>query len=232
MLPLVPTSPPGESPEFPDELARLPRGRHGLPQEFVEHNQRQRLLASFAHLLGERGYNEATITATAAGAGISTVTFYKHFETLEEVYLAALEETMSRLGPLLLEAFEASEDWPRSIRAALAALLELLAADPDAARLLTAEPFVAGSKVVERYRSAFDLIAPYLARGRELRDPKAEPLPPTTERSLLGAASSLVGRHAFTGRAEELTGLLPDLTQFLLTPYLGPVEARRVALGA
>jgi AcrR family transcriptional regulator len=231
MRPLVPNSPPGESPEFPDELARLPRGRHGLPQEFVEHNQRQRLIASFTHLLGDVGYTEATITATAAGAGISTVTFYKHFETIEDVYLAALQETLERLAPVLLDAFESEPRWPEAVRAALAALLELLAADPDSARLLTAEPFVAGAAVVERYRAAFDLIAPYLARGRELRDPSSEPLPKTTEGSLLGAANSLIGRHAFTGRAEELTGLLPDLTQFLLTPYLGPVKARRVALG-
>jgi hypothetical protein len=41
----------------------------------------------------------------------------------------------------------------------------------------------------------------------------------------------LIGRHAFSGEAEVLPGLLPDLTQFILTPYLGPVEARRVALG-
>jgi AcrR family transcriptional regulator len=227
----VPKVPPGESPEYPDELARLPRGRHGLPEEFVEHNQRQRLIASFTHLLGEVGYNETTITATTAGAGISTVTFYNHFETIEDVYLAALDETLGRIGPVLLETFEAQAEWPAAIRAAIAALLEALAADPDSARLLTAEPFVAGAEVAERYRAAFDYAVPYLARGRELRDPKSAPLPETNERSLLGAASSLIGRHAFSGRAEELTGLLPDLTQFILTSYLGPVEARRVALG-
>ena len=222
---------PGESPEFPDELARLPRGRHGLPQEFVSHNQRQRLIASFIHLLGEVGYNAVTITATAAGAGISTVTFYEHFETIEDVYLGALDETLERLGPVLLAAFESEPDWPDAVRATLATGLALLAADSDTARLLTAEPFVAGAEVAERYRAAIDLAAPYLAQGRDLRDPASEPLPEKTERSLLGAVNSLVGRHAFTGRAEVLPGLLADLTQFLLTPYLGPAEARRIALG-
>jgi AcrR family transcriptional regulator len=226
----VPSKPPGESPEYPDELARLPRGRHGLPQEFVEHNQRQRLIASFTHLLGDVGYNEVTITNTAAGAGISTVTFYKHFEAIEGVYIAALAETLARLEPALIEAYESESKWPAAVRATLAALLELLAADPDTARLLTAEPFVAGPTIAERYRAAFDYAVPYLAKGRQMRDPKAEPLPETTERSLLGAGSSLIGRHAFSGEAEALPKLLPDLTQFLLTPYLGPFEARRVAL--
>jgi AcrR family transcriptional regulator len=223
--------PPGESPEFPDELAKLPRGRHGLPQEFVEHNQRQRLIASFTHLLGGVGYNEVTITATTAGAGISTVTFYNHFETLEDVYLAALDDALERLAPILLEAYDSEQEWPAAVRATLVTLLEFLAADADTARLLTAEPFVAGSTVAERYRAAFEYVVPYLARGRELRPASASALPETTEPSLLGAAGSLVGRHVFTGETESLPELLPDLTQFVLTPYLGPVEARRVALG-
>jgi AcrR family transcriptional regulator len=224
--------PPGDSAEFPDELARLPRGRHGLPQEFVDHNQRQRLIASFIHLLGEVGYNDVTITNTAAGAGISTVTFYKHFESIEDVYLGALDETLGRLAPVLLDVFESEEEWPTAVRASLATLLDLLAADPDTARLLTAEPFVAGAAVAERYRAAVDLVSPYLAKGRELRGANADPLPEINERSLLGAANSLIGRHAFTGDSEGLAALLPDLTQFLLTPYLGPVEARRIALSS
>ncbi len=223
--------PPGDSPEFPDELARLPKGRHGLPQEFVEHNQRRRLIASFTHLLGEVGYNEATITAITAGAGISTVTFYQYFEDLEQVYLASLADALGRLAPPLLAAYESEERWPQAIRATLATLLGLLAEDADRARLLTAEPFVAGARVAERYRAAFDHLVPYLAKGRERSEAEHQPLPLVNERGLLGAAASLIGRHAFRGEAEALPGLLPDLTQFLLTPYLGPVEARRIALG-
>ena len=224
-------NPPGESPDFPDELAQLPHGRHGLPQEFVEHNQRQRLIASFTNLVGEVGYNDVTIGATTAGAGVSSRTFYNFFETIEDCYLGALDRALDRLGPPLLAAFESEPEWPQAVRAALATLLDLLAADPATTRLLTAETFVAGSEVAERYRGAFELAAPYLARGRELRDPDAEPLPASTERSLLGAANTLIGRHAFGGGAAELPGLLADLTQFLLTPYLGPAEARRVAVG-
>ena len=61
-----------------------------------------------------------TLTGTAAGAGISTVTFYEHFETVEDVYLAALDEILGRLAPQLLTAFEAQPDWPSGVRAAIA----------------------------------------------------------------------------------------------------------------
>jgi AcrR family transcriptional regulator len=221
---------PGESPEFPDELAQLPHGRHGLPEEFVQHNQRQRLIASFTSLVGEVGYNNVTIAATTAGAGVSSRTFYAYFETIEDCYLGALDEVLSRLAPHLLTAFESESDWPLAVRASLMALLDALAGDPATTRLLTADPFVAGSAVAERFRAAIEMAVPYLAKGREMCEKGAEPLPESTERSLLGAANNLIGRHALTGEADDLGDLLPDLVQFILTPYLGPAEARRIAL--
>jgi hypothetical protein len=42
--------------------------------------------------------------------------------------------------------------------------------------------------------------------------------------------ASQVGRKASAGEADRLPELLPDLTQFALTPYLGAAEARRIAL--
>ena len=41
----------------------------------------------------------------------------------------------------------------------------------------------------------------------------------------------MVGRQVMAGRGEDLTLLLPDLSQFVLTPYLGAAEARRFAVG-
>lgn len=225
----MPSKPPEESAEYPDELARLPKGRHGLPPEFVAHNQRERLIASFTAVVAESGYEDTTITAITEGAGVSSGTFYKYFATIEECYAAAFDAALARFGEGLAGAYGSEREWPLQVRAALAAWLEFLAADPDVARLLTAEPFVAGPVIAERYKEAIDRATPYLSAGRELRPPDAEPLPPTTERGLLGAINSLVSRQVKAGRAESLSDLLPDLAQFALTPYLGAAEARRVA---
>ena len=223
------SKPPGESPDHPDELAQLPHGRHGLPQEFVEHNQRERLIAAFTELVGEVGYNEATISATTAGAAVSSRTFYRYFATIEECYLGAFEVALERLGQPLREAYESESEWPLRVRAALAAVLARLAADPATARLLTAEPFVAGSAVAERYKAALEATAPYLKAGRELRDAAAPELPETTEKGLLGAINSLIARKVSAGEAGDLPSLHPDLVQFALTPYLGAAAARDVA---
>jgi AcrR family transcriptional regulator len=223
----VPESP-GERPELPDDLARLPHGRHGLPAEFVEHNQRQRLLASLIQNIAERGYNATTITVVTEGAGVTTRTFYKYFETVEECYLAAFDAVVEIVEGRLQAAWETAEDWPAKVGAALAAALDLFAASPELATLLLTEPFVAGPAVSRRYQDEVVRLSAYLGEGRDLLE-AAVTLPATTERGLIGSIASQVGRQVAAGEAEELPRLLPDLLQYALTPYLGPVEARKAA---
>jgi AcrR family transcriptional regulator len=219
---------PAENPHHPDELAQLPHGRHGLPPEFVEHNQRERLIASFTALVGEVGYSGATITAVTEGAGVASRTFYKYFETIDEVCVAAFEKGVEDLRPLVVAAYHGETEWPRRIRAVIAAFLTEFAEYPELARLLTAEPFVAGPELARLHKAAIEGLVPFLREGRKLQEGR-EPLPDTAERGILGAVNSMVGRQATAGRGGELEALLPDLTQFVLTPYLGAVEARRIA---
>lgn len=226
----MPSEPPGERADQPDELARLPHGRHGLPPEFVAQNQSRRLLVALIRIVAEGGYNAATITGIAETAGVTTRTFYKYFTSVESCYLAAFDAAADLLADRLAAAYGVEGDWPLQVRAALAAGLGFFAASPELARLLLTEPFVAGAAVSRRYQEQIARLAPFLAAGREL-SPHGATFPATTERGLIGSIASQVGRKAGAGEAESLPDLLPDLTQFALTPYLGAGEARRVALG-
>jgi AcrR family transcriptional regulator len=225
----VPTDLPAESPDRPDTLARLPKGRHGLPREFVAQNQRGRLIAALVSLVGERGIDGVTIASLVDVASVSSSTFYKHFRSVDECYAAAFEQALVELGETVRAAFEAEAEWPLQVRAALAAWLGHLAGDPAVARLLTAEPFVAGPAIADLHRRAIEIASPYLARGREQRPSDAEPLPQSTERGLLGALNSAISRQVKADRSAHLRELLPDLVQFSLTPYLGSSEAHRIA---
>jgi AcrR family transcriptional regulator len=222
--------PPGERPEQPDDLARLPHGRHGLPPEFVERNQSQRLLASLIRIVAAEGYNAATITAITDGAGVTTRTFYKYFESVEACYLAAFDAVAAILADRLAVAWDSGEDWPLKVRTALAATLELFAASPELATLLLSEPFVAGQAISRRYQEELANLAVPLGRGRALSE-QGDVLPETTERGLLGSIASQIARKVSAGEADRLPTMLPDLTQFALTPYLGAAAARKLARG-
>jgi AcrR family transcriptional regulator len=225
-----PANPPVESPEFPPELARLPPGRHGLPREFVAHNQRERLIAGLAEAVAENGYAGTTIAHITRHAAVSRRTFYEHFNSKDECFTAAYDSVMTELRERVGSAFDQEDEWPEAVRAGIAAMLEFLASEPHLARLSMVEALVAGPVVVERYDSAIQDLVPYFQAGREGRPPEVlAGLSPTTEEALVGGMVSLISRRIFADRTEELEALLPDLVEFTLTPYLGSAEAAKVA---
>ncbi|HVV89889.1 MAG TPA: TetR/AcrR family transcriptional regulator [Solirubrobacterales bacterium] len=219
--------------EYPPELSRLPPGRHGLPREFVIHNQRERLIAGVAEAVAEKGYGGATIADITRHAAVSRRTFYEHFESKDECFVAAFDTVTELLRERVEEAFEAEDDWPAATRAGIAAMLAFLASEPSLARLALVEALVAGPVVVDRYDAAVQTFVPYLARGREGRPKKVlARLSDSTEEALVGGMVSLISRRVVAGQVEELESLLPDLTEFTLAPYVGGEEAARVAHGA
>ena len=219
-----------DSPEYPPELARLPPGRHGLPREFVSHNQRERLIAGLAEAVAENGYAGTTIAHITRNAAVSRRTFYEHFASKDECFIAAYDTVMAELRQRVGEAFEREEEWPQAVRAGIGAMLEFLAAEPHLARLSMVEALVAGPVVVERYDEAIQSLVPYFAAGREgLSKDILAGLSPTTEEALVGGMVSLISRRIFADRTDELESLLPDLVEFTLTPYLGSAEAAKVA---
>jgi AcrR family transcriptional regulator len=223
--------PPSDGAEgYPPELARLPPGRHGLPREFVTHNQRERLIAGIAEAVAEHGYSGTTIAHITRAAAVSRRTFYEHFASKDECFVAAYDMVMKELRERVSAGFEETEDWPHAIRAGIEAMLSFLAANPSLARLCMVEALVAGPAVVERYDAAIQSFVPYFQQGREGRSPEVlSRLSPTTEEALVGGMVSLISRRIIAARTEELEDLLPDLVEFTLTPYLGSAEAAEVA---
>ncbi len=216
--------------DYPPELARLPPGRHGLPREFVTRNQRERLIAGIAEAIAEHGYAGTTIAHITRSAAVSRRTFYEHFESKDECFVAAYDAVMGDLRERVSVAFDEQDDWPQAIKAGIAAMLEFLAANPNLARLCMVEALVAGPAVVERYDAAIKSFVPYFQKGREGRSPEVlARLSATTEEALVGGMVSLISRRIIAGKAEQLEELLPDLVEFTLTPYLGSAKASKIA---
>jgi AcrR family transcriptional regulator len=216
--------------EYPPELSRLPPGRHGLPREFVVHNQHERLIAGLAEAVAEKGFAATTIADITRHAAVSRRTFYEHFSSKDECFVKAYDTVMEQLRERVSEAYQGEEDWPHSIKAGIAAMLSFLAAEPHLARLCMVEALVAGPVVVERYDAAIQSLVPYFREGRKGRPREVlDRLSPATEEALVGGMVSLVSRRIFAGRTDDLEDLLPDLVEFALTPYLGSTDAVAIA---
>jgi AcrR family transcriptional regulator len=216
---------------LPDELGPLPGGHHGLSREQIVESQRERLLAAVAHEVADRGYRATTITDVVRSASVSTRDFYELFDGKEDCFLAAFDAVRDHVAELASAAAASEPDWPRQVVAALRAVLEFFAAEPDLARLCLLESVSATPKIAIHFREAVLTVVPALARGRaELADPGS--LLPDAESSIVGGAVSLVTRAIVAGETEKLPELLPDLADFILSPYLGAERAAAVGAGS
>jgi AcrR family transcriptional regulator len=214
-----------------EELGPLPAGRHGYSREQVAHHQRERLIAGLAAAVAEHGYAAVTIAHITRAARVSRRVFYEHFEGKEECFLVAFEVVLDHLRELVAAAVEPIPDWPQRGIAAACAALAFFAAEPDLARLCLVESRSAGPAVSARFAEAAAELVPLLEQGRAERDAE-RPLPESTEDSVIGALLSLAFRKVAAGEADRLEDLLPDCAEFILSPYLGPEQASRLARGA
>src|SRR4029077_11603572 len=72
-----------------DARSRLPRGRHGIPQEVIAANQRLRLMSATAAVIVEQGYASLAVGDVIDRAGVSRATFYKLFKDKHDCVLAS-----------------------------------------------------------------------------------------------------------------------------------------------
>lgn len=209
-------------------LGPLPAGRHGYSREQVAHNQRERLIAGLAAAVAEHGYRAVTITHVTKQAQVSRRVFYANFEDKEQCFLAAFEVVVGHVRELAAAAVAGLESWPERAIAVARSVLTFLAAEPDLARLCLVESQGAGAAVSARFHDAVHEAVPFLSLGREERR-RDRDLPDTTEESVIGALVMLTSRKVAAGEAERLVDLLPDFVEFILSPYVGAEEARRLS---
>lgn len=208
-------------------MERLPRGRHGLSDEYVSRHQRDRLIAALVECLAEDGYEMTTVSAVGKRAHVSKSDFYRHFASKDACFLAAYDASAEQLRRRVLAACDEASDWVDRIRAALVALLSSLASEPALANLLFVEGLRGGRDVYDRFQQAQMAFVACLREGAPPAAGGVQP-PPITDEAVVGGIASLLGHRVLAGEAGELESFFPEVAEFALTPYLGAAEARRI----
>ena len=142
----------------------------------------------------------------------------------------SFDSAFARLQIRIETACASEPDWPAGVAAGIRAALAFAAADPVAAQVLTNDAMAEGKVGFSRYDRMIEYFAAALQPGRAER-PHGDRLPEITEKTMVGGVAMLVAQRLNFGRHVELPRLASEATQFVLTPYLGAAEARRVAYG-
>lgn len=205
-------------------------GRQPLAREFVVRHQRQRIIAALAAEISERDYPAVTVADVVKRAGVSRNTFYENFAGKESCFLEAQKFAISSALERVVEAAGESEKWPEQVAAGLAAFLRFVAEEPSLARTCMVDAVAAGPLAAQCYQEALQPFVSLFKLGRTV-SPFGEELPGTIEEAVVGGIFWIAYQRSTRCSVEGVEQLLPELTEFALTPYLGAKAARELAFG-
>ncbi|MEX2253402.1 MAG: TetR/AcrR family transcriptional regulator [Thermoleophilaceae bacterium] len=204
-------------------LASKPaRRRDGVPPGgALRSPQRERILDAAERLAGGEGRGAASIEAIVKAAGVSTVSFYEHFEGKEECFVAVFDRALEEFETELGEKLGRGLTWPERVSTGLRALLAEVAARPERARLCLVEAQTGGPVLSARFEATLDRAARALRQGRALETAPAG-LPETLEEATVGGVAWLLRERLERGEdgAAGVEDLYPKLVEIALAPYL------------
>jgi AcrR family transcriptional regulator len=198
--------------------------RPALPREFIALHKQRRIMDALAELTAEQGYEATKISDIVKRAGVARKTLYDNFEGKEEVFLAAFDaardEVLRRVeeGAATDGGADADEgDWQERVEGGLAAFLAYVAEQPTLARMCMIEALSATPATTKRYEDALEAFVKLTRQAL----PANEQLPDTIAETLVGGVAWIVYQQIRRGEAERAEDLLPELTEFMMAPYLG-----------
>ena len=211
----------------------MPRGdrdRHGAPNssESSPDEERTRLIDAATRTAAERGYANTTVDQITSYAGVSQETFYRHFSDTDQCLVAAYDSFFERLMSHIEAACDTRDPWPVQVKSAIGAGLGFFAEVSSAGRVFVVEALCAGPAALERCLASVERLAELLHRGRE-HNPAAASLPVATERTLIAGILLVISDHLLAEEGAVLPSKEPEMTELVLTPFLGSSEAKRIA---
>jgi hypothetical protein len=137
-----------------------------------------------------------------------------------------------RLYAVVRGACAEADDFPARLAAGLGAALEMLAADPDLARLLTVEAYTGGDEgALDAQRDWIDRFGGLL-KDAAASDERAAREPSFLAPFLIGGVRFQIARLVLSGDGPDLHRRMPEILEALLAYYFEPGEPRRLARAA
>lgn len=193
-----------------------------VPADIGVQSQRQRIIDAMIISCAEKTYAGTTISDVVRGASISRTTFYKRFPDKRACFDAALDHGIELATAAVAETSSSDDSPAEAVRKGAAAVLELLAARPELARLLATEAVAVEPVVSARYRALLLPAIGGLWNGNGGQGKMSAGL-------AFGRAQLLIFSQVAAGRTERLPDLQPEIVYLAVAPFAGHAEAVRQA---
>jgi AcrR family transcriptional regulator len=206
--------------KLPRALARTPVGEERISPEAHADERRREILDLVVKVFAKRGYHGATIDHLVTGGNTSMGGFYKLFEGKEDCFVQAFDLVVDQAEAGVAKATTGADDWGGEVSAGLLSLLDFVAAEPFAARLVLIEAQSGGDEALRHYTRLLAAAAAILRAGRSESAATID-LPESFEEATVSGVVWSIQNRLARGEAINPAELHPQLAKMVLEPYLG-----------
>ncbi len=191
--------------------------RPGSRRSRAKLTQRERIARAAARLVIEKGFEALSIPAISSVSGTSNQTFYEHFSSKREAFLAAFDDGAAEGLAVTMAAFDEADDWPEAVGRAVRAILEYVAENEPFARITFFDLQTAGPVALDHADLAMDSFTAFLRP--DLAPADIEPISEGVMQAIGSGLWAVIQYEINEGRLETLPDLAPELTRIALMPF-------------
>jgi AcrR family transcriptional regulator len=202
-----------------------------MPAAEVARHQRARLEGAMVEAVARHGFAGTTLRELVTLAGVSKTTFYEHFDSKQDCFLATFDEIIDQATRRVSAAFREPGDFRQRLLAGLTSFMDLAVEEPAAASLAGVESLTLGAAGVahrERGSAAFEV----MVRQSFDHSPSSVEVSDLIVRAIVGGIRGVVYHRLRSGKVEELPRLVPELVDWALCYQREPGPAMVAAARA
>ncbi len=184
----------------------------------AELTQRERIVRAAALVATDNGYESLSIPAISAAAGTSNQTFYEHFASKEEAFIAAFDALAGQaLRAGTAAAAARRGDWIESVGAGIRGLLEFIVANRLFAHLAIFQLPTAGADALDHADATARRFTSFLEPDA-LPDGLGAPVPAVVIEAIGGGVWAVIQHEIAHERVASLPQLAPQIARIVLAP--------------
>jgi AcrR family transcriptional regulator len=185
-------------------------------------------MGAMVDAVARNGYPATTLRELVSLAGVSNTTFYEHFGSKQECFLATSDAIVARTSERTARAYRSESGYREGLRAALMSFADFVAEEPAATSLVLLDSLSLGAVGVthrQQASEAFEL----LIRQSAAQAPERGELSDLTIRAIVGGIRRVVNRALRSGQAEQLRNHVEEILDWGLS-YQRPGGASSLEL--
>jgi AcrR family transcriptional regulator len=193
----------------------------------VAANQRERLFGAMVAAVAERGYENTRVADLLTISGVSRSTFYRHFDSKQDCFLATIDAVVANGGERVVSSFlEHDGPWQERFEVAFDTLVETIVESPAAAHLYYVDTYAVGREAIEKVERMGDRFEQLTLRALA-QSPEHAGMPNDLVRAILRGFRRVIQTRLRTGRERELLSEGRDLVRWAIGYRTPPEPLRR-----